>query len=160
MYIYLSHICIVRIEEAIQQKEFTTPKEKAIVNLLYTHCWLSIKQMQAIKKFGITVQQFNILRILRGQYPNPASVKLLTARMLDKSSNASRLVDKLVVKKLVERQICAGDRRQVEVVISETGLQLLENAAISLQVAMNPIPLDPNECLMLSDLLDKMRSSD
>jgi DNA-binding MarR family transcriptional regulator len=149
----------MRIEEAIQQKQFSSSIEKAIVNLLYSHCWLTTQQSQAIRAFDISIQQYNILRILRGQYPKPASVKLLTERMLDKSSNASRLVDKLHLKGMVERRVSTSDRRQVDVVITQRGLHLLEEAGASLQNAFSKIPLSPQEAGDLSDLLDKMRGN-
>ncbi|MCX7723608.1 MAG: MarR family transcriptional regulator, partial [Verrucomicrobiae bacterium] len=79
-----------------------------------------------LSKFDLTPQQFNLLRILRGQYPSPASISLIKERMLDKMSDASRLVDRLIQKKLVERKICSQDRRKVDVIITRKGLKLLE----------------------------------
>jgi DNA-binding MarR family transcriptional regulator len=83
--------------------------------------------MELLKPFGVTIPQFNILRILRGQHPKPANVKLLKERMMDKMSDASRLVEKLRAKGLVDRRICDKDRRNVDVLITEDGLKLLEN---------------------------------
>ena len=91
---------VMRIEDEIKQKSFKSKKEKALVNLVFTYNWIKEKRSKTYKEFGLSSQQFNILRILRGQHPNAASVKLLTERMLDKMSNASRLVDKLLEPKI------------------------------------------------------------
>ncbi len=115
----------MELEKEIRQKKFKNEYQKLIVNLLYTSSWLHALQSQHLKPFGITVQQYNILRILRGQHPCPATVNLLKERMLDKMSNASRLVEKLRVKGLVERHQCSQDRRAVDVLITEKGLALL-----------------------------------
>ena len=83
-------------------------------------------QIEIFKPFDLTLQQYNVLRILRGQYPNPITVIAIIERMLDKMSNASRLVDKLLAKDLVIRRLCPHDRRAVDVIITEKGLELLE----------------------------------
>jgi DNA-binding MarR family transcriptional regulator len=111
-----------------------------------------------LKKSGITGAQYNILRILRGQYPNPASVNLLKERMLDKMSDASRLVERLLQKDLVDRKICPDDRRRVEVIITERGLNLLkelDQKDDEFDVLFKS--LDENEVKAANDLLDKMR---
>ena len=114
------------IEEAIKQKTFKTEQEKALINILYTGNFLTLRQGQVFKAYGLTHQQYNVLRILRGRKGEPASVKLLIERMLDKSSNVSRLVDKLVQKKLATREFCESDRRQVDIFITKEGLDLLD----------------------------------
>jgi len=148
------------IDEAIQQGKWDNAHHKAIVNIMYTSRFLEERAAAVVKPHGITLPQFNILRILRGQKGKPASVKLLTERMLDKSSNASRLVDKLLEKGLVQRATCPKDRRAVEVTITETGLELLETMAAWAR-ENEPIPanLSDAEASLLSDLLDKLRES-
>lgn len=96
------------------------------VNLMYTNGWVCDEQMRLLKPYGLTIQQYNVLRILRGQFPNPVKVADITERMLDKMSNASRLVDKLLAKELAQRTECPNDRRAVDVVITEKGLDLLK----------------------------------
>uniref|UniRef100_UPI003B3BD09D MarR family winged helix-turn-helix transcriptional regulator n=1 Tax=Spirosoma sp. TaxID=1899569 RepID=UPI003B3BD09D len=114
------------IENDIKQTTpFRTPYHRVMVNLIYTSNWISDSQMRVLKPFKLTLQQYNVLRILRGQYPNPIKVADITERMLDKMSNASRLVDKLVAKQLVQRTECPSDRRAVDVIITEKGLNLL-----------------------------------
>lgn len=147
----------MRIEEEIQQtKPFPSPQIKAIVNLSFTAAWISSQQSNLLKPYGISTQQYNILRILRGMYPKPATVKLLIERMIDKNSNASRLVEKLKKKGLVERRTCEEDRRQVDVIITQDGLILLEELTEVID-SLKKISLTDEEALQLSDLLDKMR---
>ena len=117
------------IETDIKQTlPFRTSYQRVMVNLIYTSNWLTASQMQLLKPFGLTLQQYNVLRILRGQFPDPVKVSDITERMLDKMSNASRLVDKLVAKKLVLRTECPSDRRAVDVVITEKGSGLTQQA--------------------------------
>lgn len=148
----------MKLEEEIKQKKFRNEYHKLAVNIIYTHGWLLNNQSAFLKKHGITGAQFNILRILRGQYPNPASINLLKERMLDKMSDASRLVERLLLKDLVDRKICPDDRRRVEVVITEKGLKLLEDIDRhneDFDQIFNK--LGPEEAQKLNDLLDKMR---
>jgi len=151
----------MKIEEAIkQEKPFKDIQNKAMINLLYTASWLQTIMNLAIKPFNISIQQYNILRILKGQHPYSASIKLLQERMLDKMSNASRLVEKLYEKKLVDRVICPNDRRRVEVTILDEGLIVLENATIALDKILkekiNQFSNDDSQ--NLNDLLDKFRN--
>jgi DNA-binding MarR family transcriptional regulator len=114
----------MEIEKEISQKKFSDEFEKAEVNLIYTANWkVSLLAVQ-LKPHSISLQQFNILRILRGQGGCPAQLKLLTERMLDKMSNTSRLVEKLVQKGMVIRKSCKQNRRQVDILITEKGLQV------------------------------------
>lgn len=145
------------INQEIKQKKFDNKKQKAIVNLMYTYGYITHIQAKAIKPFGISLQQFNLLRILKGQSPSPASVKLLTERMIDKMSNASRLVDKLLAKGYVDRESCKHDRRQVDIVITEKGIELVDQASIALNQILEDIELSEEEASALSDTLDKIR---
>lgn len=150
----------MRIEDEIKQSTFKDSLQKTQVNLLFTASWVSQLTNEALKYHGLTPQQFNILRILRGQYPKPASVKLLTARMIDKMSNASRLVDKLRDKNYVKRKVCASDRRKVDIVITQLGLDTLQHAIQDLEARMSTaMNLTEEEFVQLNDLLDKLRAS-
>ncbi|MFM1821283.1 MAG: hypothetical protein RLZZ402_1642 [Bacteroidota bacterium] len=113
------------ISEALKQSKFPSEAAKAVVNAIYTGNWIVQQQQELLKPFGLTVQQYNVLRILRGQQGKPMTVLAITERMLDKMSNASRLVDKLVEKNLVLRRECPKDRRAVDVLILPAGLDLL-----------------------------------
>ena len=148
----------MNLENEIKQAKFDDEYHKLMVNLMFTTSWLSIRQIQFFRNYELSPQQYNILRILRGQYPKPASVNLLIERMLDKMSNASRLVDKLALKGLVERKKCKTDARQVDVVLSKKGIKLLKEIDVEIKLfESNLNKLDKKEAVILSDLLDKMR---
>ena len=148
------------IEKDIKQANFKSPYSKAVINILYTNNWLQSLQFEVFKPFDLTLQQYNVLRILRGQYPNPITVIAIIERMLDKMSNASRLVDKLLAKELVIRRLCPHDRRAVDVIITEKGLELLEELdTLQSQWEDKLRGLTEIEALQLSNLLDKMRQT-
>jgi DNA-binding MarR family transcriptional regulator len=148
----------MKLEDEISQKKFRCEAHKLGVNLIFTFNWLDARYVNFFKGYGITGQQFNILRILRGQYPNPATIKLLKDRMLDKMSDASRIVEKLRLKGLVVRDISKEDRRHCDVQISDKGLNLL--AEIDKQnewLDSFCATLSDSEVKQLNDLLDKLR---
>lgn len=147
------------IEAEIQQSKFRSPAHRAQVNIIYTAAWINQQTMAALRPFGLSIQQFNILRILKGRKGEPATVKLLTERMLDKMSNASRLVDKLKEKGYVKRRQCPSDRRRVDIVITEAGLEIIESATAAVEAAMekNFGDLQDREFDQLSELLDSLR---
>lgn len=148
------------LEKDIKQPNFKSPYSKAIINVIYTNNWLQSLQVEIFKPFDLTLQQYNVLRILRGQYPNPITVIAIIERMLDKMSNASRLVDKLLAKNLVIRRLCPHDRRAVDVIITEKGLRLLEEIdELQHRWEDKLHGLTESEASQLSDLLDKMRES-
>ncbi|MEO1256191.1 MAG: MarR family transcriptional regulator [Bacteroidota bacterium] len=147
------------ISEDIKQEKFKSEYSKAIVNIIYTHSWLNQQHVAFFKENGLTTPQFNILRILRGQYPEPATVNLLIDRMLDKSSNASRIVDRLEQKGLVVRKQCPEDRRAVDVLISKKGLDLLQEMDEKMEGWEDEINnLTEEEAATLNTLLDKVRT--
>jgi DNA-binding MarR family transcriptional regulator len=151
----------VRLEEEIKQSTFQSEGQKAYLNIIYTAGWLSLRQAAAFRPYGLTLPQFNVLRILRGQHPKPATVALLIDRMLDKTSNASRIVDKLEEKKLVTRTVCPANRRAVDICITEAGLSLLgqiDDSGLTdmRQNGMNT--LSDSEAAQLNELLDKIRA--
>src|SRR6187549_1461565 len=115
----------MKLEEEIAQRKFRNERHKLAVNILYTYGWLTALHTQVFRKEGITSQQFNVLRILRGQHPNPTTIKLIRNRMLDKMSDASRIVEKLRQKGLVVRHISNHDRRHADVFITKKGLKVL-----------------------------------
>lgn len=149
----------MRLEDEIKQKNpFKTARERAIVNLLFTTNWLVAHQKRTFKPFGITLQQFNVLRILRGQYPNPISTSDIRDRMLDRMSDVSRIVDRLVKKRLVIRKPCKADKRLVDVVINEAGLELLQQIDEDVNIRSFAQGLNEEQASQLNDLLDQFRS--
>lgn len=148
----------MKIEDEIQQKKFKDDYQKLVVNLLYTSNWMNAHFELLFKGSDITLQQYNVLRILRGQFPNPSSIKLIKERMLDRMSDASRIVDKLVAKKLVIRKQSDNDKRSVDVVISDTGLYLLQSLDVLDEKSKELLKsLSKAEITELNNLLDKLR---
>lgn len=146
------------LENDIQQREFRSESQKAIINILFTCYFVQDKMNTLFKKYDITRQQYNVLRILRGQYPGHASVNLIRDRMLDKMSDASRIVERLRIKELVLRKSAEHDKRAVEVTITEAGLKLLDEmqeAVDEFESLLNNLSED--EIRQLNTLLDKLR---
>ncbi len=146
------------LEKDIQQKEFRSEPQKAILNILFT-CYFIQDQMNTVfKRYDITRQQYNVLRILRGQHPGHASVNLIRDRMLDKMSDASRIVERLRLKDLVTRKSAEHDKRAVEVTITESGLKLLDEMQGSIDEFEALLDnLSEQETMQLNGLLDKIR---
>lgn len=148
----------MRLEDEISQKEFKSLEEKTFVNLLFTGNWLNTTSKKFLEQFDISPQQYNILRILRGQYPEPCKVSLVGSRMLDKMSDVSRIIERMRIKKLVERNIKSTDRRSMDVTISKRGLGLLYKIDEELHRMYSPLlRLSEEENLKLNELLDKLR---
>ncbi len=148
----------MQIDKEIQSDKFDDDYHRVTVNILYTYGWLNNMMRSQFEKHNITQQQFNVLRILRGQYPKPATVNIIKERMIDKMSDASRIVDRLVQKQLVTRCTNNKDRRAVDIRISETGLDILSKMDKEYKakdyLGNN---LTEEEAGKLSELLDKMR---
>jgi len=147
----------MKIEEEILQPKFTSPNQKAVVNLMFTAGWLASKHQDFFKAYGITSQQYNILRILRGQYPQTISATEIKARMLDKNSDVSRLLDRLVAKNMIEKKASQSDKRASDVFITTSGLDLLTSIQLRQEELEGIMVLTPDEASLLSDLLDKCR---
>ena len=148
------------IEKDIQQSKFRNEYHKTVVNLIFTYNWITEKTKQFFDKGDITSQQYNILRILRGA-GKPLSTLQIRQRMLDKMSDTSRIVDRLVKKELVQKVICKTDRRLVDVTITDTGLQLLDKLdSYNEQMDSMLANLSEEDAKMLNNLLDKIRHSE
>lgn len=147
------------LEEELKQARFTNEHQKAMVNILFTGSWLTGKNNTFFKKFNISPEQFNVLRILRGSHPKPLRLADISDRMIEKNSNCTRLVEKLRQKKLVDRQLCKSNRRQVDISVTSQGLKLLaeidqDNDMLqSFQKA-----LSKTEAMELNRILDKLRA--
>jgi len=149
------------IDKDINQVKFRNEYQKASINLIYTFGWMTGKSKEILAAEDITPQQFNILRILRGSYPQPLSTLQIRERMLDKMSDSSRIVDRLIAKGLVKKGSCKEDRRLVDVMISEKGKKILERLDARQDDMDNIIGnLSKKEAALLSDLLDKIRNGD
>lgn len=150
-------ITLMELEKEISQKIFRSEQQKAMINLIYTYHWVNNIARQDFLPYDITMQQFNILRILRGQFPNPSTINLLRERMLDKMCDASRMVDRLKQKELIERCVNKKDKRSVDIIISQKGLDLLSkiDQEIDMDRAINS--LSNEDAKTLNTILDKMR---
>lgn len=148
----------MKLEDAIQQKSFRSIEQKTYINLLYTYYWLMDKARVIFKEFDITPQQYNVLRILRGSYPKPLSPIQIRERMLDKMSDTSRLVGRLLKKELVSKNISTKDKRFAEVLITEKGLDLLNQMEVIEKDISNLFKaLTHEELTLLNDFLDRMK---
>ena len=148
----------MKIEEAIQQKKpFRNPWQRATVNLMFTHNWVVDQIKCQLKPYGITLQQYNVLRILRGAGA-PITTSVIRERLLDKMADTSRMVNRLYQKGLVQRMVCPSDKRLVDVSLSEQGRLVLEeldrqNEQLD-EILKN---LTAQEADLLNELLDKIR---
>jgi DNA-binding MarR family transcriptional regulator len=149
----------MKLEDEIKQKGFKTPYHRMMVNVMFTGNWIQKDLACQLRKFDLSLQQHNVLSILKGQYPNPCTLGLIQERMLDRESNATRLIDKLMEKGLVSRCQCAENRRKVDIVITEAGLQVLEQtASVFNHIQEKYSTLTPEEATQLGNLLDKLRN--
>ena len=149
----------MKLEEAIQQSSFSTEENKAGVNLLYTTSWLTTELMHTLNTIGISWQQFNLMRIVRGQKVTPVSLKTISERMIDRQSNTSRLVDKLVQKGLVNRSQCSKDRRQIDICLTKEGKDLLDEASEAVNALNHRLlgHIGKENLRVLNELLDAIR---
>lgn len=146
------------INEKIKQQKFTSEAEKALVNISYTYSYFNGLINSAFKEYNVSIQQFNVLRILQGSDPKPVSINDITDRMVDKMSNASRLVDKLKNKGLVEKTPCEYDRRQADVSITLKGKRTLTKLnEVSSAIIEEHSHLETQDLVHLNETLDKFR---
>lgn len=147
----------MELEKEIETK-FEDNYHKTVVNIIYTYGWLMSLLKQRLSTQNVTLQQYNILRILRGQYPKAATVNLLKERMLDKMCDASRIVERLIIKGLVSRRINSEDRRAVDIKITKEGLELLGKLDLEMvSVDILGDTITEQEAYQLNMILDKLR---
>ena len=148
----------MKLEQAIKQKTFSKGQRLGL-NLIYTFNWIKNRQKEYFDQFDITPQQYNVLRILRGQHPEVYSTSDIRDRMLDKMSDASRIVDRLLKKSFVERSTNKKDKRLVDIKISKSGIKLLEKMDITIEDYSQKAykNLTKEEQNKLDVLLDKLR---
>ena len=145
------------IEEIIKQKKFENDYHRAFVGIAYIYNVIDYAQQQIFKKYDITSQQYNVLRILRGQYPKPSTVGLIKDRMIDRNSDTSRIIERLRKSGYVDRVTCENDRRAVDIVITDKGLNLLEKMDNVIYTVSEPLKmLDAAEIKELNGLIDKI----
>lgn len=146
------------LEEEIKQSKFASEHEKAALNILFSGSWLYNNNAARLKKHGITPEQFNVLRILRGAHPQALMLADITCRMIDRSSNATRLVEKLRLKALVTREVCEDNRRQVDIGITDKGINLLKKIDQDSESWLTLLKnISGTEAKELNRILDKLR---
>jgi MarR family 2-MHQ and catechol resistance regulon transcriptional repressor len=149
------------IEKDINQQHFQSEGQKAIINLIYTYNWVTERLKGILAEDDITMQQFNILRILRGSDPKPLSTLTIRERMLDKMSDTSRIVDRLLLKGWVDKKMCTTDKRLVDVFITKEGKKILEKIDKKSTIMNSTTSaLSDEELVGLNLLLDKLRTLD
>lgn len=148
----------MRLEEEIHQKKFRNDRQKAMVNLLFTYNWLTRRIKEYLAEYDISLPQYNVMRIIHGAHPQPLTTSVIATRMLDKASDASRIVERLYKKGWVEKKICQSDKRLVDVILTEKGLKLMQqmnDTNDNLDQIMDN--LSERDTQIMNDLLDKMR---
>lgn len=149
----------MKIEEVTKSNAIMELSQKAVLNIIYTQNNINERLAEILKPYDLSNEQYNVLRILRGQKGNPANMCVIQERMLAKTSNTTRLVDKLLLKELVTRKVCKENRRKIEVLITEKGLAILKELDPKVADYENNIVanLSPNELEQLNALLEKIR---
>lgn len=149
---------IMSIEKDIKQKSFANPYQKLTVNIMFTNNWLVSEFSQIIKPYSLSEQQYSVLKILQLSHPTPLCINTIIDSMRDQMSNVSRLVDKLEQKGFVERKKSPSDRRVVEVLITEEGLQVTNELNELIEVwESQSIQMSQTELEQLDELLKKLQ---
>jgi len=153
-----TYICVVKLEQAIQSTKFKSEVHKAGLNILYTAWWLKTAISKELKEYGLTHEQFNVLRILKGKYPEQMCVKDVSNRMIERNSNVPRIVDRLEMKKLVKRATSEEDKRETVMTLTQAGISILESSSARLDSILERITvIQDSEAATLNMLLEKMR---
>ncbi|HWI92333.1 MAG TPA: MarR family transcriptional regulator [Flavisolibacter sp.] len=157
----LNRFTVVGISKDIRQRKFISSRQKALINILYTYGWALERIKSILSLYDLTHHQFNILRILRGSYPHPLSTLQIRQRMLDKMSDTSRIVDRLVIKGMLQKKVSHIDKRLVDILITEKGQAVLKEIDRGPDVVLSVMNnVSEDEMEQLSNLLDRIRSSE
>ena len=151
----------MKIEQALKMTTFSSPNHKAGLNILYTAWWLKTQVSKELKNFGLTHEQYNVLRILKGKHPESICVKDIACRMIERNSNVPRIVDRLVAKEYVERSTSEIDKRETVIKLTDSGIEILlaANQRVD-KMFSNCVKLDDKEAVQVNDLLEKMRENE
>lgn len=151
----------MKLQDALKTEKFRSPQHKASLNVIYTAYWLKTHLSTIFKQHGITEEQFNVMRILKGKHPESMCVRDIASRMLEKNSNVPRIIDRLVSKKYVKRSTSKEDKRETLIQLTETGIVQLDTASKAVEKRSNEIlGLNEMEANDLHELLEKMRKID
>jgi DNA-binding MarR family transcriptional regulator len=148
----------MKIDDEIKQREWKSAHQKAQINILFTSNWLTDKTKKVLKPYGLTPQQFNVLRILKGKHPESCAAFDIKAVMIDKGPDVTRLIDRLITKGYVTRNVCEENRRKMDICITKEGLNLLHEIRPELKKQAKALEkITTKEAEELSRILDKMR---
>ena len=150
----------MKLEQAIQSTKFTNEIQKSTLNILYTAWWIKTKMSAELKEYGLTHEQYNVLRILKGKFPDQMCVKDIGCRMIEKSSNVPRIIDRLVVKKLVKRAHSPNDGRETVITLTQSGIAILNATTEKVNTLMNEIVcINLQDATIINNLLEKLRGN-
>ncbi len=156
-----TYICIVKLEQAIKSNKFKNDVHKAVLNILYTAWWLKTIMSRELKEFGLTHEQYNVLRILKGRYPDQVCVREIACRMIEKNSNVPRIIDRLEIKKLVKRSSSATDKRETVITLTQAGINILEITTNKVNTLFEEaVVMDEENAALLNNLLEKIREKE
>ena len=151
----------MKLEQAIQSTKFKSEVQKAILNVLYTAWWLKSVGSKELKEFGLTHEQYNVLRILKGKYPDQICVRDIARRMIERNSNVPRIIDRLEIKKLVKRSTSLEDKRETVITLTKGGITMLEVSTIAMEDRhLSEISINESDAIILNTLLEKIREKE
>jgi DNA-binding MarR family transcriptional regulator len=156
-----TYICIVKLEKAIQSTKFKSEVQKAGLNILYTAWWLKTVMSREMKEFGLTHEQYNVLRILKGKYPEQMCVRDIACRMIEKNSNVPRIIDRLELKKLVKRATSEIDKRETVITLTQSGITILDATTVMVDKLLKELmTINEKDAGQLNHLLEKVRTAE
>jgi DNA-binding MarR family transcriptional regulator len=148
----------MKLEEAIKSNKFKNEMHKASLNILYTAWWLKTIMSKELKEYGLTHEQYNVLRILKGKHPEYICVKEIACRMIEKNSNVPRIIDRLEIKKLVKRTSSSGDKRETVIVLTQAGINILQHSTERVNNLVDKvISISDDKAKILNNILEEMR---
>nr|WP_300979953.1 MarR family transcriptional regulator [Sediminibacterium sp. Gen4] len=149
------------MEQAIQSTRFKNEVHKAGLNILYTAWWLKTVMSRELKEFGLTHEQYNVLRILKGKHPELICVKDIACRMIEKNSNVPRIIDRLEIKKLVKRATSEADKRETVISLTQSGIAVLEASTQRINAIFDEVMvINEAEAASINQLLERVREKE
>ena len=151
----------MKLEQAIQSTRFKNEVHKAGLNILYTAWWLKTVMSRELKEFGLTHEQYNVLRILKGKHPELICVKDIACRMIEKNSNVPRIIDRLEIKKLVKRATSEADKRETVISLTQSGIAVLEASTQRINAIFDEVMvINEAEAASINQLLERVREKE
>ena len=151
----------MKLEEAIKSNKFRNEVHKAGLNILYTAWWLKTMMSKELKEYGLTHEQYNVLRILKGKHPEQICVREIACRMIEKNSNVPRIIDRLEMKKLVKRTSSDSDKRETVIILTQAGINILQHSTERINKLMDKtMVIDEKKAAVLNSLLEEIRANE